>query len=338
MWLKILLLNLIAVSVFSIESFQLDLCSSENFIEAKCKGFKSKEISKEINLDEVPTSYRLPNDSIPLGYSVTLITDIDQEIFTFNGRVEIHIRVINPTSVITLHYRQINITKVEQRKLDNLVFRRDLQFEKIPSHDFLKINLTETSKIGDEFLLEIQYDGILRDDGGGFYRAFYDVNGTRVWYATTQFQIADARHAMPCYDEPGIRAPIQLTVAHSPNYHAVSNTPILRIEKFGIYQRTIFEIIPSMPTYLLAFLISPFEYVSNNDVRVEQKVYAKPESIRNGEAEFALDILKPMLEKFENYLKMEFPLKKLDHAAITQVFKCELEKISRGGSLLNEFI
>jgi aminopeptidase N len=233
--------------------------------------------------------------------------------------VEILIRVLEPTSEITLHYRQINIVKIEQRRADNLIFRKDLEFYTIPSHDFLKVNLTEVSNVGDEFLLDIQYVGVLRGDGAGFYRAYYDENGIRVWYGTTQFQISDARHAMPCYDEPGIRAPIQLSIIHGANYHAISNTPIDRVEPFGIYRRTIFEPTPPMQTYLLAFLVSPFEYVSNNDTRVEQRIYAKPESIRNSEADYAINLVKPMLEKFEEYLNFNFPLRKMDHAAITQV-------------------
>jgi aminopeptidase N len=269
--------------------------------------------------DEIPSTYRLPNDSIPLGYKLHLRTDIDQEIFEFDGNVAIHIKIVERTSIITLHYRQINITKVELWSAESQTYLRDLEYSYIDTHEFLKVNLTSESQVDDELILNIEYNGVLRADGGGFYRAYYDVNETRVWYGTTQFEVTDARHAMPCYDEPGIRAPIQLTFDHSPNYEAVSNTPVERFETVGNYRRTIFEPTPPMQTYLLAFLVSPFEYVTNNDPRVEQRIYAKPSSIRNGEADFSINVVKPILEKLEEHLKVNFPIRKMDHAAITQV-------------------
>jgi aminopeptidase N len=75
---------------------------------------------------------------------------------------------------------------------------------------------------------------------------------------------------------------------------------------------------PPMQTYLLAFLISPFDFVSNNDPEIPQRIFAKPTSIANGDADFALSIADPIIKKLVNHFGVNYTLPKLDHAAITQ--------------------
>jgi aminopeptidase N len=293
-----------------------------------CNPLEDVDVSeiKQISTFEKPngffqenlTTYRLPNDSLPLKYKLELTTDIDKGNFDFTGRVQIWINVTSETSLITLHYRQINVTSVIFRNTTE-AYVAACEFSTVESHEFLQIVLPFAQVVGNQFILDIRYNGEVRNDGGGFYRAYYDENETRVWFATTQFEVTDARHAMPCYDEPGIRAPISLTITHSSNYTAVANTKVSSIQQVPPgYHTTTFEETPSMQTYLLVFLISPYKFVSNNDTRVEQRIYAKPSSIANGEGDFAVEVVKLVLEKCEEHFGVDYPLSKMDHAAITQ--------------------
>lgn len=71
-----------------------------------------------------------------------------------------------------------------------------------------------------------------------------------------------------------------------------------------------------MQTYLLAFVVSDFEYVENSTVVPGQRVYAKPSSIINGDADYALSVSPAILQEFEEYLGVNYTLPKMDQIAL----------------------
>ncbi|KAG5680515.1 hypothetical protein PVAND_010022 [Polypedilum vanderplanki] len=311
MWkflIKILFIGLF-VSFSTSDDFQ-------NFKETKIRKTESSAIQSSETL-----TYRLPNNSFPLAYDIILKTDIDKGEFAFTGKVKIHVKVIEATDKITLHYKQIEIDTINLLQNDSLtLISSNLQFSLIQSHSFLIISLPFVYQSDSEFVLEVSYHGELRDDAAGFYRANYTTgDGNVIWFATTQFEIHDARHAMPCYDEPAIRAPMALTIVHGKNYSAVANMEVDEVHEIDAeYVETKFKPTPSMQTYLLAFLVSDFESIDAIDSRIPQKIYAKPMSIRNNEANFSANVVGPILRAHENHLGINYPLNKMDHAAITQ--------------------
>ena len=271
-------------------------------------------------LSEDSKTYRLPNNSIPLRYELWLKTEVEKEIFNFSGRVKIHIRVLEPTQTITLHYWKIVITKVDLLDVSGILITDSLVFDYDEDFEFLKISLPTQASVNDELILDIDYTGVLRNDNLGFYRNSYrnSKNKENIWYATTQFQMTEARSALPCYDEPAIRAVMGLEIQHTKNYHAISNMPVVSISDVDgtDHVTTKFQDTISMQTYLLAFVISNFDYVSNNDLTTEQRIYADSEKIKRGDAVFALSVVGPVLRKMENLFGVDYPLPKIDHVAI----------------------
>lgn len=279
-------------------------------------------LGKFLNDDET-TNYRLPNNSRPISYDLWLKTDVDKQIFDFQGNVKIAIKIFETTTSIVLHLRLSEIDHINLVNDDGSIQDLTEQYAYELEREFLTITLPIEVSTDDEILLDITYHGVLRDDKGGFYYASYiDENNETIWYGTTQFEMTDARHVMPCYDEPGIRAPISLRIEHTENYFAISNMPVVNITKSTTdgYVITFFEETPEMQTYLLAFLISNFKFKSNNDTRVsqvEQRVYAIPQAIDDGEGDFALSVVDSVLTGLETHLNVRYPLAKMDHAAIT---------------------
>ncbi|KAG5679935.1 hypothetical protein PVAND_009471 [Polypedilum vanderplanki] len=212
-----------------------------------------------------------------------------------NGRVKIHIRAIEETDYVTLNYRETQIDLIDLLNVEtNQVIETNLTYNFLEPLDreFMRISLPSTVTKDSEFILDIKYHGVLHvADDNGFYRASYRDQNTNelVWYATTKFEPHHARHLMPCYDEPQIRAPIGLQVQHDKNYRTFSNMPIInRTEIEGTdYVLSIFIDTPPMQTYLLAFLVSDFQYKSNEAQDIEQRIFAKPQSIQDGSADYA---------------------------------------------------
>lgn len=85
----------------------------------------------------------------------------------------------------------------------------------------------------------------------------------------------------------------------------------------GNYVITKFEEVPSVQTYLIAFVVSDFLYEEDaSTARIPHRVYAKPESILNHEAMLAVDSSIKFITKFEEYLGVNYPLPKMDQFAV----------------------
>lgn len=84
----------------------------------------------------------------------------------------------------------------------------------------------------------------------------------------------------------------------------------------GAMATTTFQTTPSIPTYLLAYVVSDFQFKGNNDrpTEFQQKVYARPTAI--AAADFGLQAGIDILKGFENYLGISFSLPKMDQVAV----------------------
>ncbi|KAL7038737.1 hypothetical protein ACKWTF_009675 [Chironomus riparius] len=263
-------------------------------------------------------SYRLPTNSIPLSYEIIIKSNIHEKDFEFSGNVNIHLKILEATDTITLHCRELEIEKINLYYVDrsDLLFY-NLTYKFIKSHDFLIISLPRVFFKTEEFNLDLTYYGELKNEPSGFYAASYtDEDGNSIWYAATKFQIDCARYVMPCYDEPGIRAPMHLTIIHGKIYNAISNMEVDEKEELIDFCITKFQQTPPMQTYLLAFVISDFQFVNAGKSRIPQRIFAKPSSIINDETHFAADIVGLILKTQEEHFGIEYPLKKLDHVAL----------------------
>ena len=82
-------------------------------------------------------------------------------------------------------------------------------------------------------------------------------------------------------------------------------------------RRARFESTPPMSTYLVAFVLTDFECnvgLTMNNISVS--VCGRPEAMRKGEGDYALQVGINVLTYFEQSYDVPYPLSKCDHFAI----------------------
>lgn len=116
--------------------------------------------------------FRLPNNTKPLSYDITISTKIDEDNFGFAGKVKIDLHVLETSSKIILHARQLTIKSINLTmtsgfsiELNSFTYDVTTEFLTIPT----KIQLLKNAN----YSLIIDYVGELRADQFGFYRSSY---------------------------------------------------------------------------------------------------------------------------------------------------------------------
>lgn len=263
-------------------------------------------------------SYRLPNDTIGLTYDIFLSTEIHRGEFEFSGETKILIQIVENTDQITLQYRQMNINSVTLLDVNNRIIRQNVPWTQNATVEFLIIRPNFLLFAGERYFVEIHHNGIIRNDGLGWYRSSYlTPEGKRRWLATTQFQATEARSAFPCFDEPARRSLFTVSIRHHESYTALSNMPVAsrtQVQNTD-YVITKFDQTPSMQSYLVAFTVSDFISVENATVVPPQRIYGRRQSIRNGDGQLALEASIKLMAGFEDYLQIPYTFPKMDQFA-----------------------
>ncbi len=263
----------------------------------------------EVHLDP----YHLSRSVIPSRYDLTLQPDLQQA--TFTGSVIIALEVIDPTDTIWLNAADLEIisTSLEDNDGNHVC---SPETELLADQERLRLRLGAPLPPGG-YRLMLGFEGILNDKLRGFYRSvFKDDDGNEHVIATTQFESTDARRAFPCFDEPDFKAVFGVTLIVPDDLYAVSNAPIISETPAGNGWRLVsFEDTMRMSTYLVAFIVGPFEATAAVDVDGVPLRVVHP--IGKGHlTAFALEVGAFALRHFASYYDIPYPGQKLDLVAI----------------------
>nr|XP_023694685.1 endoplasmic reticulum aminopeptidase 1-like isoform X1 [Paramormyrops kingsleyae] len=256
---------------------------------------------------------RLPETIRPLHYDLRIhpnLTSLD-----FTGTVEIQLEVLQSTDSIILHSKNLQISKAVLLESDK---RHPLKVLELPAFEQVAL-VTDALSItsGRRYRVRMDFAANLSDSFHGFYKSSYRTRDGEVRsIAATQFEPTHARAAFPCFDEPAFKANFSIRIVREAKHISLSNMPKLKtVELSGGLLEDHFDVSVKMSTYLVAFIVSDFLSISGTSQHgVKISVYAVPDKIN--QTEYALNAAIKLLDFYDDYFGIPYPLPKQDLAAI----------------------
>ena len=242
----------------------------------------------------------------PKHYNLTIIPDVNS--MTFTGHVEILGKITTDSNVVTLHSKDLNLTKAT-------INGQIADIGKQSSHH--EVDFTVPNQLtGDNCTITAEFNGKITSSMVGIYVSPFKINGETKKIIATQLESNHAREVFPCIDEPAAKATFELTLHSATDEVALSNTPISEQATDGNTTITKFEPTPIMSSYLLAFVAGDMhcvERTSTNGTTIKAwGSAAQPSSYLDYSADEAVKLL----DFFEGYFDTPFPLEKCDLVAL----------------------
>jgi puromycin-sensitive aminopeptidase len=228
----------------------------------------------------------------------------NKKTMTFSGQVKISGHIVNNQTLLRLHSKDLNITAVS-------INRQPARFKLKKADDELHIFLPTTCQVGD-IIINIRFKAAITTPLHGLYPC---TSAKGEVFLVTQLESHHAREIFPCIDEPAAKAVFGLTITAPQNEVVIANTEPLLSQVSGKLATTRFKDTPPMSTYLLAFVIGNFRcrQIKTKD-GVLIRAWASVDQFKH--IDFSLSIAKKSLEFFNSYLKVPYPLNKLDLVAL----------------------
>ncbi len=259
--------------------------------------------------DATPPKLRLPELARPTRVDLDLA--VDPEAPKFFGEIAADLDVLAPTDVLWLNANDLTITSVE------IAAGGATQRGKVltTAPDFVGLGFDAKIAAG-KARLTVRFEGdIERDKARGIY-AMKEPDGAR--YVYTFFEPVDARRAFPCFDEPNYKVPWRLTLHVPKGDVARANSAIAseRDEPNG-RKAVVFEESKPLPSYLVAFVVGPFDVVSAPDAgHHHTKLSFLVPKGRGAETRYAAEVTPKIVGYLEDYFGMPYPWGKLDVAVV----------------------
>ncbi|HEY2626885.1 MAG TPA: M1 family metallopeptidase, partial [Candidatus Udaeobacter sp.] len=264
------------------------------------------------------TAGKLPKQVVPTEYSIRIIPDLEK--LTFTGSETVKLNVHAPVRELVLNALELEIARasVDDKNLPQSAVEIDR------STELLTLTLPSELAAGDH-TLALSFSGKINQQGQGFFYMRYQEQGTGAKKIAlgTQFEATDARRFFPCWDEPSFRARFKLTAVVPENWLAVSNMPVESETKIGNGKEVRFAMTPSMASYLNVFVAGELDLIETKAASTQIRVIAT-----KGKAEwgrYALESTAQILEYYNDYFGIPYPLPKLDQIAIPGGFGGAME-------------
>ena len=271
---------------------------------------------KPFSFNETPG--KLPKSVVPVEYSIRIVPNIDK--FTFSGTETVKLNVRSPVRQLVLNALELEITEasLDGKALATSAIKIDKEKE------LLTLVLPSELASGDH-TLALTFSGKINQQGQGLFYTRYQEqgNGAPKIMLGTQFEATDARRFFPCWDEPVFRARFQLTVVVPENWLAVSNMPVKSEKKIAGGKELRFAATPPMSSYLNVLAAGELDFIESRCGPTQIRVIATKGKAELGR--YALETTAQILQYYNDYFGVPYPLPKLDQIALPGGFGGAME-------------
>ncbi len=250
---------------------------------------------------------RLPGSSRPGRYELSIAPN--EEFSEFNATVRIDFDVLRATRQIHLNERDLTVHSAV------LASGVAAQLRSNPQHEQIVLEFRDPLPKG-RHTITLNYSGHITDNVDGLFRVDYPTPaGSQRMLFTRLCCINSARLMVPSWDEPAFKAVFELELVVPPKLQAVSNMPIvMRLPLADGRSRVKFAPTPRMSSYLLFFAVGAFDRITRTVGTTELGIVAPTGKAERGR--FALAASATVLNYYQDYFGIPFPLPKLDNVAM----------------------
>jgi cytosol alanyl aminopeptidase len=255
-----------------------------------------------------PPSFRLPTTVRPVRESLSLTLSPTES--RFSGTATLELQLESATDHFWLHAEGLPVDEARFSSGD-----RQLPVTATQSgEDLLLIRLAAPAGPGPARLV-LRYHGAIDAERS---RGIYRVDEGKTAYLYTFFEPMDARRAFPCFDEPSFKIPWTLSLTVPDGDVAFANTLAVSTSRAGPGLKTVaFAESRPLPSYLVAFVVGPFEVVpgsaaGNEAIPVQ---FIVPQG-RAPELRYAQEFLPRSVKSLEDFTGVPYPYGKLDVAVV----------------------
>lgn len=182
-------------------------------------------------------------------------------------------------------------------------------------HDNDELEIVGDLKAGSHTVV-IAFSGAITDHMHGLYPCYFEHDGVKKELLATQFESHHAREVFPCVDEPEAKATFDVSLTTEQGITVLGNMPVKYQREENGQLVTQFETTPRMSSYLVAWVVGELHKKTARTKRgVEVSVWATvAQPIET--LDFALEAATKIIDFYEEYFGVEYPLAKCDHVAL----------------------
>jgi aminopeptidase N len=262
------------------------------------------------------TPGKLPKTVIPIHYAIELTPDLER--LTLAGVEVVDIELREPTARLVLNAVEMTFSAAS---IDGDAQRAEVALD--AAAETATLSFAQPLAAGTH-RLRIGFAARINSFARGLYFADYPTDKGVKRMLSSHLEPADARRIFPCWDEPAFKATFALDVTVPQKFLAVGNMPVVHEEPVAPdLKQVTFAPTPKMSSYLFVLTTGELERLTAETNGVTVGVVTTAGKREQGR--FALDDAVKLLDYYNDYFGVKYPLPKLDLIAVPGGFGGAME-------------